>query len=253
MPGSRRSAARRESPTDGYEKHTCNRVGGVPAAFCIACRAGRTNRNPRTGHSEHGPRRQHALQNARLCHTRGVAGACGLSAKADSGQRRIAADAGEASAERAGLRQTGTRRLYGREGPARNASRLLSGRQSLSTARTSGSISGRGITAWPLALRPPREHGAGFRSRESHQFCQARLRRFHLRHGRPERYEPGPSRLARRTPGFMEHRIFDGDTPLEQHQGHRLSDVAARCRSKPDRGDRRVGRRHPDVFSDGGG
>ena len=147
------------------------------------------------GCAKHGAVVTHALQNARLRDTRRVGAAGGVSAKADPGQCGIAADAGEAPAQCAGLRQTGARRLYGRESPARNPSRLLSWRQPVSSARTAGSVSGCRVTARPLGVRPSREHGPRVRSWKSAQPCETRVRGFHVRHDRPERHGSDPSSL----------------------------------------------------------
>ena len=100
-----------------------------------------------------------ALHNARLRHARGWSERRHF-AKVDSGQRRIAADAGEGSLTRSVLANSNATVIRSREA-RRNASRLLFGGNLYRLARARSFISGRCVTAWALALRPAREHGVG--------------------------------------------------------------------------------------------
>ena len=169
-----------------HEKHPRRRASrGCPAAGAAGC----------AGRPQHDPHLTHALHDARLREPRSLARSRGISAEADSGERRPAADAGEAAAQSSSVWKTGARRLHDREGAARNPAGVLSRRQPLPSARPPGAVSGNCVAAWPLAVRPAGKHGPGVGSWQSHQSCQAGIRRFLVRHDRSERQQPDPASL----------------------------------------------------------
>src|SRR5258708_28143068 len=74
----------------------------------------------------------------------------GAPAEADSGGCRTAADAAASAGAGADFRGDGARRIHGGKGVSGNATRLLSGRESVPAAAGGGKVTRSSGSAWPL-------------------------------------------------------------------------------------------------------